>query len=430
MPLRAPPVELVFHPVRTESDGLPSDAFAAAIMGVLDAALGEICLVSPYLSHNVLLSIVAERSFRLVTDLDACFEGNVDAELVAFLSTNVDRVHDLPGVHAKVVLNDGAALVGSANLTGQGLGARDELSCLIREPMLVEKLQQWFEDLFGVATPVDLLRIETAANRGRLLAGARASVETATKTGVRGVNRARRTLGWLGSKSEKARGESPTVASGSTVFEIAPPVIFDVPWNEYVALVLAQEDRPVVRIRELTGQPSYLGISRVVSELFGQKKRLANMTEDERWKIFQPYKDMPYFGMMFAPSHFKKIMLHEPVLLDSALDEIPEVGAVSRLQFECFVRNLPSPGSGVVTSTRLLAMKRPDLFLCLDSRNRRGIGARFGMSEGSLGKFDGFWELMSRVWRCQWASSEQPADALEAAVWRVRVAIMDAFCVG
>jgi hypothetical protein len=45
MPVREPPIALVFHPVRTSSSQGASDAFAAAVKSVLDAAPGkEVCL--------------------------------------------------------------------------------------------------------------------------------------------------------------------------------------------------------------------------------------------------------------------------------------------------------------------------------------------------------------------------------------------------
>jgi hypothetical protein len=174
MPVHERPIDLVFHPVRTSA--CASNTFATAVKSVLDAAPGEeVCLVSPYLAHSILVQIVAGRSFRLVTDLDACFEGGVDDDLITFLSANVGRIHDLPRVHAKVVLNRAAALVGSANLTKQGLGERDEMGCLIRDSLLVEQLQIWFEDLCDVAKPVHPAHVVVAATRGRALATARAS---------------------------------------------------------------------------------------------------------------------------------------------------------------------------------------------------------------------------------------------------------------
>ncbi|MDR0965253.1 MAG: hypothetical protein LBM75_01875, partial [Myxococcales bacterium] len=63
-------VELVFHPIDRSSE---SDAFAAAVKTILDAKLdakdGELRMVSPYLSANVLKPLLQAHRFRLVTDL-------------------------------------------------------------------------------------------------------------------------------------------------------------------------------------------------------------------------------------------------------------------------------------------------------------------------------------------------------------------------
>ena len=49
-------------------------------------------------------------------------------------------MRDLDAVHAKVLLSDGAALMGFANFTSPGFAGRDELGCLIREPALLARL--------------------------------------------------------------------------------------------------------------------------------------------------------------------------------------------------------------------------------------------------------------------------------------------------
>ena len=51
------------------------------------------------------------------------------------------------------------------------------------------------------------------------------------------------------------------------------------------------------------------------------------------------------------------------------------------------------------TASRLLAMKRPDLFLCVDAKNRTRIAKAFDVSAFSLQTFEGYWDLMQRIWR-------------------------------
>jgi hypothetical protein len=155
-----------------------------------------------------------------VTDLDACFEGGVEPELITFLSENGNGIRDLAKVHAKVVVNDAAALIGSANFTKQGLGMRDEVGCLIREASLVLKLQRWFDDLFDVADPVDASRIASAAERGRKLAAARANVGPTDERRAQVASAAQRTLGWMIARTVRSTDESLTATFRPAIHEL------------------------------------------------------------------------------------------------------------------------------------------------------------------------------------------------------------------
>ena len=115
---KEPPITLVFHPIDRADP--PSTAFMDAARAVLSASEGPLRLVGPYLGHAVLDALIRGRRFRLVTDLDACFGVRADPALVALLEANLSSVRDLDAVHAKVLLSDGAALMGSANFTSPG----------------------------------------------------------------------------------------------------------------------------------------------------------------------------------------------------------------------------------------------------------------------------------------------------------------------
>jgi hypothetical protein len=79
----------------------------------------------------------------------------------------------------------------------------------------------------------------------------------------------------------------------------------------------------------------------------------------------------------------------------------------------------------VGTASRLLAMKRPDLFVCIDSENRPHIAKAFGVPASSLLTFDGYWDPVQRIWHCPWWRAPRPNDELERRAWNARVALLD-----
>jgi len=191
-----PPAALVFHPPTRGSSG--SSAFADAVRCVLDAEprQAEVRLVSPYLGKRVLLPIIEHRRFRLVTDLDECLAAARATDgLVSWLKKQTSAVRHLELVHAKAVLTDGAALIGSANLTTEGFCDRFEIACLIHERSLLEVLASWFEEMWRRAEPIDTQRIEAAAVQARRLARDRpATISPRSADGSRGAHG---TLGWM-----------------------------------------------------------------------------------------------------------------------------------------------------------------------------------------------------------------------------------------
>mgnify|MGYP006283446973 FL=1 len=191
-------IELVFHPLGDSATG-ESAAFAEATRRVLDAdTAGEVLLVCPYLSSRVVSRIVQDRVFRLVTDMQACFDAGADEPLAAFLEGNLHNVRHMPEVHAKVVCTNQAALLGSANLTQSGFAARDEMGCLIGNASLVRTLREWFDHLWSASRPIRKEDIQLVRHRPPRRHRRRASEAVfSSKT----VHMPIRSIGWLVSRA-------------------------------------------------------------------------------------------------------------------------------------------------------------------------------------------------------------------------------------
>jgi hypothetical protein len=125
--------------------------------------------------------------------------------------------------------------------------------------------------------------------------------------------------------------------------------------------------------------PGYIGVVTEVQRLFTRHRQLAQMKEVDRLKVGGLIDPYGHFGRMTGAGLFNHYMRAEPKRLDRALDHIPaKPSKVSEDQFHAFVtaikrtKGLGRPAVG----SRLLAMKRPDVFMCLDSATLRKTIAR------------------------------------------------------
>ena len=80
---------------------------------------------------------------------------------------------------------------------------------------------------------------------------------------------------------------------------------------------------------------------------------------------------------------------------------------------------------GVPTATRLLAMKRPDTFVCISNPNREGLSQALAFPKTTL-KIDNYWERIIEPLRLSpWYTSPRPTDKY-AELWDGRAAMLDA----
>jgi len=81
--------------------------------------------------------------------------------------------------------------------------------------------------------------------------------------------------------------------------------------------------------------------------------------------------------------------------------------------------------TALATATRLLAMKRPDVFVCLDSKNRSALCKDFGVVQSKL-DYDRYWnEIVERIFDSDWWINPKPKDDIEKDVSNSRAAFLD-----
>lgn len=143
-----------------------------------------------------------------------------------------------------------------------------------------------------------------------------------------------------------------------------------------------------------------------------------------------PEKDFDWrlFGSMGGYGLFASAVNSRDPHLSSALDAIPFDGDVTKKHYETYLRDFRKSldvASGTGAVTRLLAMKRPDVFICLDGENSKKLRNSFGIRPQVTP--DNYWDqVVVTIQDAAWWLAERPAeDPIAQAVWDGRSAFLD-----
>ena len=80
---------------------------------------------------------------------------------------------------------------------------------------------------------------------------------------------------------------------------------------------------------------------------------------------------------------------------------------------------------GVATASKMLAMKRPDTFLCVCKPNITSASEELGFARTTL-SLENYWDRVVGVIRlADWYNAEKP-DGIDSDLWECRVAMLDA----
>lgn len=159
-------------------------------------------------------------------------------------------------------------------------------------------------------------------------------------------------------------------------------------------------------------------------------KKLIAGTNDTHFNLeFNQNIDGKIFGIMSAAGKFANRINNEDEHIGNALDKIPLTGEITEDQYNQYINefriafdNYNSMGVGIAVTTRLLAMKRPDFFICLNSANdeaKRQIFNRRGINTIN------YWEtVINPLHNMNWYKS-QPSNQSNIFIWDTRAAILD-----
>jgi hypothetical protein len=196
-------------------------------------------------------------------------------------------------------------------------------------------------------------------------------------------------------------------------------------WPDFFARVGAEQRPP--------GHPLFeerLQVLREIRRLFAQQVHFRDLDYKGRRMVAGLLKsanpNFLLFGSMQWVGFFKQAVRDNNEEISLALDEIPIDGDISRDHYQRFTDRFLKAfkHSGMALASRLLAMKRPDTFVCVNNQNREGLVQAFGVSPSK--DADAYWDLIGKVRSCTWWKAPAPAPGDEREVWRARAAFLDA----
>lgn len=161
---------------------------------------------------------------------------------------------------------------------------------------------------------------------------------------------------------------------------------------------------------------------KAIAGIIGKNDRASEDELDQEWG---------WFGSMRGAGDFMNRVAENDASLAKAVDSIPHKGEISRSHFDRFrdlfaqaFENSDRTG-GVATASRLLAMKRPDVFLCVSKPNLTETARQMAFSKSTL-DLDNYWDRVVEVIRASaWYDTPKP-DGRQGRLWECRAAMLDA----
>lgn len=298
------------------------------------------------------------------------------------------------------------AIVGSANFTGGGLGANLEASVHVKgnldDPFFAQ-----IRDQFEAYKPLHLPITKPLATSYRRQAEAARS---------------------------KPRPRNPTLPDEKKSFERFNAPLATMSWATFVEEARADHHHDFTKRMKLLRaiQHMFVKIASFADLTVAEWKGIAGaIGESEAIEAGLDDLDWGWFGSMGGAGTFAQLIGQQNADLAAALDMIPRRGDVTEDQFDAYAEAFTASFTGrariarLAPATRLLAMKRPDVFVCVNGENRRGLAEALAFAPTTL-NLDNYWErVIEPIRQAPWYTTPRPASQ-NLELWDARVAMLDA----
>ncbi|PNU02366.1 phospholipase D family protein [Novosphingobium guangzhouense] len=312
-----------------------------------------------------------------------------------------------PKVYGFVSGESAVAVVGSANFTFGGLGKNHEAAVLVEGNVS----DPFFRDLLAFT--------RSSADLGEAVTADFA-------------------IAYRASCKRAARMPKPPHDPFEGLHKVKPSALSSsltsMSWSNYVSEIQASQYHDVEdSIELLRVAQEWFASRRSFADLsLGQRQAIAGLVVDRNERNGADLaRDWGWFGSMRGMGNFANLVIANDRHLAQAIDSVPQKGEVLRHHFKTFSRHFTRAFKGAdrvggyATASRLLAMKRPDVFLCVCKPNIAQAAGRMGFARTTL-TLDDYWDKVIEIVRLSdWYNADKPDNA-EGELWECRVALLDA----
>lgn len=196
------------------------------------------------------------------------------------------------------------------------------------------------------------------------------------------------------------------------------------PWPEYYRALRLQENR-IEGIGVFKGDTSYTRELDDIQNVFQTYPKFADMTETQRRLLMGlPGDSTGLIGSMGAARHAKKLVKSEPTKIGVFLDQVPLKGPVKIELVNKVMRGMTSlHGVKLGVATRLLTVKRPDLFVSVNNGSNPQLATL--LRRRQVKTVPQYLDLLQAVWQLEWHKAPPPTDAHQRKTWGRRAALLD-----
>ncbi|MCL2247314.1 MAG: AAA family ATPase [Lentimicrobiaceae bacterium] len=207
--------------------------------------------------------------------------------------------------------------------------------------------------------------------------------------------------------------------------------IMEIDWATYYKLVQAESN--YAGADHFTGR---LNTICRIQNLFNTGKSFSDFSEDERKYIAGTQgktqreqlgnEDSGFFGQMSGSGVFASEIKSNNPKISNALDNIPVKDDITKQNFDSFVKIFEEvfDRNMVGCASRLLAMKRPDFFICINGGNKDSLKKDFENKDIDK-SFDNYWEFIQKIQQSEWWKNPTPTTDIENEVANARMALLD-----
>jgi len=298
---------------------------------------------------------------------------------------------------------DWDCIVGSSNFTNGGLGVNTEMSVHLRSDPKSKWSSESYEQLLSQFKAYEALADEEFDLAAYKSVWERMRLKRASLLGI------------YSAKSKNRKGKK----------QILEVPMLNMPWAEFERQVIRDKHHSIdLRLHVLDeARSSFLENAEFKLIDLKRRQEIAGFGSNskEMWG---------FFGSYVGAGKFKnRINKNDPWLSD-ALSQIPLSGAVSKNGFQRFVQSFkkafPNGRHGIGSASRLLAMKRPDYFVCYNRGNKTLLCKAFGVAQLFTGDYERYWDdIIERIMDSTWWTAPRPVTKRGGAIWDGRSALLD-----